>query len=94
MNTKVTTYRTAVDAWLALIVAGPLLWIVVYGAYMLPNDANQGLIFLGTGLGSLLVIGLLCFPCRYTLTGEELFIRSGFIKRKIELKRIFTHHYR
>ena len=81
MKTQKISYRSAVDAWLAVLVGGTFIWVLIDGL-------NQGTASFLTRLIIFFIIGLFCFPCRYTITESQLVIRSGVLTWTIDLKDI------
>lgn len=82
-------YPSAVDRWLMILLyAGPVL-LLGLGIYCaIDQRADEAIICLAMGLGTLLLNILLTYPCRYTLTADSLNVRCGFIHQTIPLERI------
>lgn len=89
MKAKDITYRSAVDAWIVLLLLSP----VFYYLYLLVSGSSRT--GLGEMVGGILVLVFLLslgFPCRYTLTDRSLIIRCGiigfFFKQEIDFRKI------
>ncbi len=80
-------YKSAVDWWLAVILAACPLYCIVMGLYFLAVAPEAALYSI---LAGLLVAGItiLFLPCRYTLEEDHLFIRSGIYKQRIPYRSI------
>lgn len=78
-------YRSAVDAWIAVLLVATL-GICLFTAY--------GMLRAGSVLGAVAVllfvlgVGSLVMPVRYTIAPDELVIRSGLLKVRIPLRTI------
>ncbi|MDR0534018.1 MAG: PH domain-containing protein [Verrucomicrobiales bacterium] len=75
-------YYSAVDWWLALILAGVPAALIISGACI----GDKILMLSGLLVG--VVIALLAVPCHYTLTNQALIIKCGLIKQTIPLEKI------
>ncbi len=94
----VKTYKSAVDLWLAAMLAGaPLAGIfsgagIALGLQLLSWHAHEGriigLFFLGCGVALAALILLFTLPCRYTLRERELDIRCGVLKATVPYRDI------
>lgn len=73
-------HQSAVDWWLAALLAFPIVGAVAIAAYLIvvgrPGDAS--VMFL-TAAGILVVTAIFTVPCRYTLLTDTLSIRCGVI---------------
>ena len=85
------TYPSKVDWWLAaLILVGPLSPPLL--AFFLASDAEDGLdrlkVILPFVAGTFVLLLALAYPVRYTITPEELVVRSGLRRWRIPLAAI------
>ena len=81
-------YQSKIDWWIAaLLILGPLASIGL-GVFVFSFHRPAGLLTIFVGFFSLILIGLLTLPCRYTLTLTDLKIRCGIIRQEIQLKDI------
>ena len=79
MNVNAVTFPSRIDAWLVAVllfaVLSPLAAVFLAGA---------NLVFAAVSvLITVLVVGLLLVPCRYTLEADHLLIRCGLIRQRI-----------
>lgn len=82
-------YPSAVDAWLAAILVGVPLALLVTGIallFLLPAGAGGAFILSALGVGGL--ITALAWPCEYLLSEQGLRIRCGLLVEDIPLHRI------
>lgn len=81
------TYRSAVDLWLAAILIGVPLALILMG-FSISLGLNYlhwhaklgfyaGLMFILAGVSLGAVIGMCTWPCRYKLRGSDLHIQAG-----------------
>jgi hypothetical protein len=94
----VKTYKSAIDLWLAAILVGVPLAIILtgvsiaFGLYFLHwheaigRYAGFSLIGLGSAIGGL--IGIFTLPCRYMLKETELHIQCGILQSVVPYKAI------
>lgn len=83
-----TTYPSAVDTWLAvLLVATPLVGLGA-GVFTLSQSIPAGIVQIGLGLFVALLIFAFALPCEYTLDETTLTIRCGLLREEIPLNRI------
>lgn len=79
LSMKAVTFPSRVDAWLVAVllfaVLSPLAAVFLAGANMVFAAVSV--------LITLLVVGLLLVPCRYTLEADHLLIRCGLIRQRI-----------
>lgn len=79
LSMKAVTFPSRVDAWLVAVllfaVLSPLVAVFLAGANMVFAAVSV--------LITLLVVGLLLVPCRYTLEADHLLIRCGLIRQRI-----------
>jgi hypothetical protein len=81
-------YRSAVDWWLALILAGVPAGLIASGVHRLLHEQKMGIFFLFEGVFVGGLMALFCVPCRYTLTDRQLHIRCGVMETAIPLAQI------
>ena len=88
------TYKSAVDAWLAILLIFSTLGLIVWGLYLLlmksPDGAGSwdGIILIVSGGFSGILIYAVAIPCEYTLSDKTLLIRSGRMREEIPLEKI------
>ena len=70
------------------MLAGTGLIVSGSGIALLATTKTAGLILLGTGLITGLAIGVLSYPCNYTLTATDLHIRCGMFEEEIPLTEV------
>jgi len=74
------TYSSKVDWWLAALVIGGLAVGPVTVLFLEPGSGALPVMLASSG-AVLVVIGLLAWPIRYTITEAELKVRSGLFMR-------------
>lgn len=79
------TYSSAVDIWLAVILLGTPIALVVWGAFLLTSEPTGGWVLIASAVFTLGLIRILGWPCEYTLTEKSLIIRAGFLRDEIPL---------
>ncbi len=83
------TFRSKVDTWLALVLAGlPLVFLVQFVVGLI--QGQTGLVLVG-GLGTASLValyGILVWPVAYILDPQELVIRCGLIRSRIPYQEI------
>lgn len=85
---KEQRYKSKVDLWLALVLAGVPVLMIVLGVLALSHSATAGWIQIGVSVfvGGLIVA--LSYPCDYTLGETDLRIRCGIINETIPYSKI------
>lgn len=84
MNTRNETlwFPSKVDWWLGLLlVVAPAVSLV---AAMTAPESGRLAAFAGTGVLAAVYLGLV-FPMTYGLTGDELIVRYGLVRKRIKL---------
>jgi len=94
----VKTYKSAVDLWLAAILIGVPLAIILtgvsiaFGLYFLHwHEAIgrvAGFLFVGGGCALGALIAVFTLPCRYVLKETELLIQCGILQANVPYKKI------
>lgn len=81
-------FPSAVDLWLALLLASAPLMMLGMGLWQWQHGDRQGIFLLAGGclVGGLIL--LFARPCVYTLTDETLYVRCGVFTTAIPLERI------
>lgn len=75
------TFRSKVDLWLALLVAGAAALPLAVAIWLAWRGETKGVILLGGwGAAMLLLVGVLSAPLRYVCRGDRLHIRSGWLE--------------
>lgn len=87
-QTMKTTYNSAVDAWIAVVLIGAPLLVVSGGVYLLDNSLPAGIIQIAVGILVGLFIASLALPCRYVIDDSRLLIQCGFLKEEIAIAKI------
>lgn len=82
------TYRSAVDAWLALLLIGVPATMLVLGLGRLDAAPKEGAFLIVQGVFVASLMAAFCLPCRYTLTDEHLHVRCGVIATTVPLGRV------
>ncbi|MDR0902297.1 MAG: PH domain-containing protein [Opitutaceae bacterium] len=83
-------YPSAVDAWLAAILAGVPLAIILHGIHMLARSTPAGVASIITGVLTGVLIALFSIPCVYTIGEGRLKIRCGLVKYNVPLAKIIN----
>ena len=83
-----TVYPSRVDWWLAALLIGAPVLVVVLGLHILTQSIGAGAILIVSGLAIGALIAALAYPCIYTLTDEHLTIRAGLLTETLPLQRI------
>lgn len=94
----VKSYKSAVDLWLALLLAAVVVFpfftgvSIGFGLHWLHWHESlgriAGLFFGCLGLIELALIATFLWPCRYTLESGDLVVRCGAIERRIPYQTI------
>jgi hypothetical protein len=74
-------YRTRVDAWLVALLIGATATPLAAAAWLAASGQTEGLVLLlvwGTAVSALVIS--LTVPVRYTLRGDALVVRSGWLR--------------
>lgn len=87
---EVKVYPSKVDWWIALVLAGSVLFSLGLGVYLLDKDRTGAMIAIVVGLLTGVLILLLTVPCRYTLAGDHLLVQAGLIRYKVMFRDIRT----
>ena len=82
------TYSSRIDAWLVALVAGTIGVVLASAVSSYPHSPSESLMALGVLAATLLVSGLVGYPCEYTLTEAQLVIRSGLVRQRIPYRDI------
>ena len=83
-----TTYRSAIDLWLAAVLVGAPLAMVGFGAYSLTRSVLAGVLMMAFGALTGALIAAFTVPCVYTLTDESLKFQCGVLEDDVPLARI------
>lgn len=83
-----TEYPSRVDTWLAVILIGVPLVVIGFGAFTLTRSVSAGIITIITGVFIGGVIAAFSIPSAYTLTDENLKIKSGMLEDEVPLQSI------
>lgn len=90
--TQDATYASKVDWWLGLLLAVMVVAAIVslVGGVRLfvIGQTEEGWWLAGTGALALALLGFLVWPVRYTLTEDQLVIRFGVFRSRLDLRRI------
>jgi len=81
-------YRSRVDAWLVVVLAGTVGIVLAEAASTYSHSPSESLISLAVLAVTLLLCGLIGYPCEYTLTETQLIVRSGLVRRRIAYRDI------
>ncbi len=86
-----TVFASKIDLWLAFLILGSslLLILVPVGEYIYNNSSIKRIIFISffTMPGAILLL-LIFFSVKYSLSDDELLVNYGFSTRSISLKDI------
>lgn len=85
---EVRVYPSKVDWWIALVLAGSVLFSLALGVYLLDKDRTGAVIALAVGLLTGVLILLLTVPCQYTLAEDHLLVQAGLIRYKVMFRDI------
>lgn len=83
-----TEYPSHIESWLAIVLVGAPLLVVAVGVFTLANSPGTGIVTIITGLIVSVIVAALSFPCVYTLTDENLMIKSRMIEEEVPLRKI------
>jgi len=83
-------YRSAIDAWFALLLVGLPLGLAIAGGWMAFRGERQGVVLIAQALFVVALMLVTLLPCVYTLTDRELQIRCGVFRSTIPLAGIET----
>lgn len=79
-------FRTRIDAWLALLVAGGALTPLLMAGWLASQGRTDGVLLLaGWGTAVSALVASLTMPVRYTLREDRLLVRSGWLTWDIPL---------
>ena len=82
-------YKSKVDWWLApLLALPPLSAVVVIVSAIMSGAWDAALIGAGVGVFVAAIYGGLVFPIRYGLSPEQLVVRFGLCRQRIDLAKI------
>lgn len=82
------THRSAIDAWLALLLCVGPLFIIGFGVSTCRFSLVAGAVLILTGLLVGLMIASLSLPCYYELSEGGLRVRCGLMDRMISWNRV------
>lgn len=83
---EVRVYRSMVDWWLAVLTIGGLglgLIVVAVAAWSEGDPLSLGIF-----LSVLVMVGILAWPVTYTLTEDELVVRSGVLRWRVRFTEV------
>ncbi len=84
-------YPSKVDAWVAAMIAiSPLMSFVLAFVFWQRGQPGDALTLLLVGLSVFLFTILLVYPCKYTLSAEQLSIRAGLFRYRVAYKDIVS----
>lgn len=83
-------YASAVDAWLAALLAGAPAAVVAFGAFTLTTSVAAGATAIAVGFGVGGLIAAFTIPCSYTLSNNQLKVKCGVLENVYPLSRIRT----
>lgn len=89
MATEATWFPSKVDTWLAVILAvAPLISLIgLFAPGAFDSLVGIAIAFSGPALFAV-IYGLLVFPMRYGITRDQLIVRHGVVRQRIELAAI------
>jgi hypothetical protein len=82
------TYPSRIDTWLVVLVAGTIGIVLAQAVWAYPRSPTESVFALGVLAATLLFSALIGYPCNYTLTDEQLVIRSGLVRQRIAYRDI------
>ncbi len=82
-HSKTMKMRSAVDAWLVLLLAGSVLGVLLLAARVIEETPLQGVGALLLAFVATSVVLMRGFPCYYALTDDALLIRGGIERWRI-----------
>ena len=88
MTRMKNVYPSAIDWWLAVLLVGVPILMLILGITALASSEPGGGVLLGSGFVVAAIMGLMVYPCRYTLTDQALLIRSGVFTQRVEYRRM------
>jgi membrane protein YdbS with pleckstrin-like domain len=77
------TFPTKIDAWLVLLVSAGVIAAFAGAAAAWQADPAEAKFALWVIVSSWMLVAVLGLPCRYTLTEDELVVRSGIVRWRI-----------
>jgi len=87
-----TVYPSKVDWWLGVLLvamaAAALVSFVLGARLLVVGQTEEGWWLTGTGALAMALLGFLVWPVRYTLTRDQLIIRFGVFRSRLELSSI------
>jgi len=86
-NESQDVFPSRVDAWLVALVAAAIARCFIQ-AWSLRASSAEALAACAIGVFTLAVVLAFTVPCRYTLEANRLFIRCGFIRKRIPYAQI------
>ncbi|WP_246112857.1 PH domain-containing protein [Allorhodopirellula solitaria] len=88
---RMQVYRSAVDWWLAVLLASPIVIATAIGIILILNGraADASSMFL-TAAAVLIATGVFVVPCRYTFLQDALSIRCGVICYQVPYHEILS----
>jgi hypothetical protein len=79
-------FRTRVDAWLVMLVVGGAASPLLAAGWLRASGAQDGVALLvGWGVAMLVTTLVIGRPVRYEFQGQQLFIRSGWLRWRLDL---------
>jgi membrane protein YdbS with pleckstrin-like domain len=82
-------YPSKVDWWLGLIlIVLPFVSLGVLATSLASGDSSEMVAAVGMCLFTAVLYGLLIIPIRYGITQDELIVRFGVVRQRIQLKAI------
>lgn len=83
------TFRSQVDLWLVLLVAGAAVLPLVAAGWLASRGETRGVLLLaGWGTTMVLLVGVLNAPLRYTCRRDCLHIQSGWLAWDVPYARL------
>lgn len=78
------TYNSRIDTWLLALTGLVLSSLLIRGLISLRFNTTYALMVLGTFAFVVLILLLVCYPCRYTLEADHLLIQSGALRMRVD----------